>query len=123
MLSRSPIMAFLATTDADKAKRFFQDNLGLTFVTDDSFALVFDANGTTLRVAKAREFTPAPFTVLGWRVEDIAAEVRDLTDRGVAFERYPFMTDDSGYFTFPDGARVAWFKDPDGNILSLAQLV
>jgi catechol 2,3-dioxygenase-like lactoylglutathione lyase family enzyme len=122
MLGSCPIMAFVATTDAVRAKTFYQDVLGLKFVADDGYALVFDANGTVLRVAKAKELTPAPYTVLGWKVVDIAAAMKELTGRGVTFEQFPWMKgDERGVFTFPGGTRVAWFKDPDGNMLSLTQ--
>jgi catechol 2,3-dioxygenase-like lactoylglutathione lyase family enzyme len=121
MLGRCAIQAFIATRDADAAKRFYGDVLGLRLVADESFALVFDANGTELRVQKVRELTPHPFTV-GWIVSDIAADVRELSARGVTFQRYDFMPQDElGIWTTP-GAQVAWFKDPDGNLLSIAQL-
>jgi catechol 2,3-dioxygenase-like lactoylglutathione lyase family enzyme len=122
MLGRCAIQAFIATRDADAAKRFYGDVLGLRLVADESFALVFDANGTELRVQKVRELTPHPFTALGWIVSDIAADVRELSARGVTFQRYDFMPQDElGIWTTP-GAQVAWFKDPDGNLLSIAQL-
>jgi catechol 2,3-dioxygenase-like lactoylglutathione lyase family enzyme len=88
----------------------------------DGFALVFDLNGTMLRISKMTEFTPAQHTVLGWEVEDIGAAVDELAQKGVAFERYPGMGQDkNGIATFPTGDKVAWFKDPDGNVLSLSQ--
>ena len=91
-------------------------------MSDDSFAVVFDAGGTELRLQRVRELTPHPFTALGWIVDDIGAQVRALVARGVTFERYDFMTQDElGIWSTP-GAKVAWFKDPDGNLLSLAQL-
>jgi catechol 2,3-dioxygenase-like lactoylglutathione lyase family enzyme len=122
MLGASPIIAFAATTDSDRAKEFYENVLGMTFVADDSFALVFDAQGTMLRIARVNELTPAPFTILGWKVSDIATNIIGLTARGVAFERFPgFGQDEQGVVTFPDGTKVAWFKDPDGNMLSLTQ--
>jgi catechol 2,3-dioxygenase-like lactoylglutathione lyase family enzyme len=122
MLGRCRIQAFVPTRDADAAKRFYADVLGLRFVSDDSFALVFDANGTELRIQRVRELTPHPFTQLGWIVNDIVAEVRELAGRGVVFERYDFVPmDEHGIWSTP-GAKVAWFKDPDGNLLSLAEL-
>jgi catechol 2,3-dioxygenase-like lactoylglutathione lyase family enzyme len=122
MLGTARIQAFIPTRDADAAKRFYADVLGLRFVADDSFALVFDANGTELRIQRVQELTPHPFTALGWIVDDITAQVRELASRGVTFERYDFVTQDElGIWTTP-GAKVAWFKDPDGNLLSLAQL-
>ena len=122
MLSSASIMAFVATKNPDKAKAFFQDTLQLRLTADDPFALVFDANGIMLRVSKVKELTPAPFTVLGWKVKKIAAEIRELKGRGVTFEFYNgFQQDDFGIWTSPSGAKVAWFKDPDGNLLSLTE--
>jgi len=120
-------MAFLATTDADRAKKFYGDVLGLRFVEDSPFALVFDAGGTMLRIQKIKELDPPQFTALGWNVADIRGTIGDLVKRGVTFERfserYAFMQqDDVGIWTTPDGSQVAWFKDPDGYTLSLTQL-
>jgi catechol 2,3-dioxygenase-like lactoylglutathione lyase family enzyme len=123
MLGRDPIMAFLATRDSARARRFYADVLGLRLVSDDPYALVFDAAGTVLRVQKVDELEPRPFTVLGWRVANIEATVDALVARGVRFERYHGMDQDArGVWRTPGGARVAWFKDPDGNTLSLTQL-
>ena len=106
----------------DAARAFYRDTLGLALVGEDPFALVFDANGTRLRVSPVKEMTPAPYTVLGWDVEDIVAKVKDLVERGVKFERYGFLPQDElGIWQAPEGARVAWFKDPSGNTLSIAQ--
>lgn len=97
--------------------------LGLTFVADDGVALVFDLAGTMLRIAHVDTFTAQPFTVLGWRVEDVARTVLALEQRGVTFERYSGLDQDGlGVWLSPAGARVAWFKDPDGNVLALSQL-
>ena len=121
-LSAYDVMAFVATADASRARPFYEDVLGLRLLADDPFALVFDAHGTTLRVAKVQQMHLAPYTVLGWIVPDIAGAVAELTGRGVAFERYPgLLHDDRGICTFPGGGQVAWFKDPDGNTLSLTQ--
>ena len=123
MLGARPIMAFVATTDGAKARRFYQDVLGLRLVSDEPWAIVFDAGGTTVRVQKVDAFVPHPFTALGWQVPDIDAAVEQLTARAVVFERYPGMDHDArGVWRSPSGARVAWFKDPDGNTLSLTQL-
>jgi Predicted enzyme related to lactoylglutathione lyase len=122
MLSNCQIAAFVATADADKAREFYENTLGLKLVSDEEYAIVFDANGITLRIQKAGEFTPHPFTSLGWHVTDIEAAIAELKDKGVAFEQYPWMPEGSdGIMTFPNGAKVAWFKDPDGNLLSLDQ--
>ena len=119
MLTKADPIAFVATVNAEAAIAFYRDVLGLTFVSDDPFAVVFDLNGTMLRIAKVESLTPAQQTVLGWQVDDIEATVRGLTEKGVTFERYPQLEqDDMGIWTSP-GARIAWFKDPDGNTLSL----
>lgn len=124
MLDGSRIVAFAATADAEKARPFYQETLGLTLVADDQFALVFDANGVTLRVSKVREIAPAPYTILGWHVADIRASMAELTERGVVFQIYDgFGQDATGVMTFPGGTMVAWFLDPDGNNLSLTQTV
>jgi catechol 2,3-dioxygenase-like lactoylglutathione lyase family enzyme len=116
------IVAFVATKNAAKAKSFYRDKLGLKFVSDDGFALVFDIDGTTLRIAKVKDFTPAGFTILGWEVDAIEKAVSQLVTKSVIFERFPGLTqDDLGIWNAPGGAKVAWFKDPDGNILSLSQ--
>ena len=122
MLGSSDVVAFVATTNADRAREFYGGVLGLRLVADEPFALVFDAHGTTLRVQKLPELAPARHTVLGWLVPDLVAAIRHFSARGVAFERYPGLPqDDLGIATFPGGGRVAWFKDPDGNTLSLTE--
>jgi catechol 2,3-dioxygenase-like lactoylglutathione lyase family enzyme len=123
VLESRPIIAFVATTNPSRAKAFYAKTLGLRLVGEDGFALAFDAGGTMLRVAIVQTLQPAPYTVLGWIVPDIGGAVRDLLARGVAFQRYEWMTqDDLGIWSSPSGARVAWFADPDGNTLSLTQI-
>ena len=122
MLAAAKVVAFIATGDAARAKAFYGEVLGLRLLSEDGFAVVFDANGTTLRVAIVREVVPAPYTVLGWDVEDIAATVRRLSAAGVVFERYAWLQQDElGIWNSPSGAKVAWFKDLDGNVLSVSQ--
>src|SRR5689334_13036382 len=122
MLKLDKMVGFLLTSKPDEAREFFSAKLGFTFIDDDGFALIFDSNGVMLRVSKMQNFTPAQYTVLGWEVTDIDAAVQELEGRGVQFERYDFMNPDAhGVCTFPSGDRVAWFKDPDGNVLSLSQ--
>jgi catechol 2,3-dioxygenase-like lactoylglutathione lyase family enzyme len=123
MLNQEKVMAFAATCQARRAREFYEKTLGLPVVYDDDHAFALDANGTTIRIQKVRQFTPQPFTALGWVVSDIAATVDLLAARGVTFERYPGLEqDERGIWRAPGGARIAWFEDPDGNILSLTQL-
>ncbi len=123
LLGSHKLAAFVATRDPVRAKAFYGETLGLRLVSEDAFAVVFDANGTMLRVSIVQEVTVAKYTVLGWQVPDIVATVKDLQKAGVKFERFEgFMQQDElGIWTAPGGARVAWFKDPDGNLLSIAQ--
>jgi catechol 2,3-dioxygenase-like lactoylglutathione lyase family enzyme len=123
VLKSRPIVAFVATTDAKRAKAFYARTLGLRLISEDGFALGFDAGGTMLRVAIVGTLRPAGYTVLGWIVPDIAKGVRDLVKRGVVFQRYEGMPQDElGIWSSPSGARVAWFSDPDGNTLSLTEI-
>ncbi len=118
----SKLCGFVATRDQARAKAFYQDLLGLKLVSEDKFATVFDLGGNMLRVTPVRERVPAQYTVLGWEVSDIDAVVDALTKAGVKFEKYGFPTQDArGIWSAPGGAKVAWFKDPDDNILSVAQ--
>lgn len=122
MLGDRDVVAFVATRDPVQARAFYEGALGLRLVADEPFALVFDAHGATLRVQKVPELAPARHTVLGWLVPDVAAAVGALAAKGIAFERYPGLTQDGlGVCTFPGGSRVAWFRDPDGNTLSLTE--
>jgi catechol 2,3-dioxygenase-like lactoylglutathione lyase family enzyme len=124
MLGECPVIAMIATTQPDRAKTFYSEVLGLKLVEDGWFALVYTAGGTRLHIQKVKEFTPPPFTAIGWTVSDIAATAAALAKKGVKFERYPGMEQDAaGIWTTPDSvAKVCWFKDPDGNTLSLTQL-
>jgi catechol 2,3-dioxygenase-like lactoylglutathione lyase family enzyme len=124
ILGGSKLVAFAPSTDPAKARAFYETTLGLRLVSDDApFALVFDANGTMLRVTKVGEHKPAPFTMLGWEVVSIEDTVERLTAAGVAFLRYAGLndTDPLGIWTSPSGARIAWFHDPDGNVLSVTE--
>ena len=122
MLESSELVAFVAATDLGRARVFYEQKLGLRVLEHDDFACVLDANGTMLRVTAVPEVAQAGYTVLGWRVDDIRASVRDLAARGVTFLRYDGMNQgEDGIWTTPTGARVAWFADPDGNTLSLTQ--
>jgi catechol 2,3-dioxygenase-like lactoylglutathione lyase family enzyme len=122
MLESSDLVAFAATTDLSRARVFYEEELGLPVVEQNDFACVLDANGTMLRITAVPEVSRAGYTVLGWRVTDIAAAIRDLTARGVVFLRYDGMDqDEHGVWTTPGGEKVAWFADPDANTLSLTQ--
>jgi catechol 2,3-dioxygenase-like lactoylglutathione lyase family enzyme len=123
MLTNANIIAFVATTNADRATTFYHDTLGLRFVSADQFAIVFDCHGIQLRIQKLDKLTPHSFTSLGWNVANIRKEAAALSKRGVTFEKYPFLEqDDLGIWQAPSGAKVAWFKDPDGNLLSLTEM-
>ncbi len=122
MLTDLAPITFVATAKPEAARRFYVETLGLRLVADDQFAIVFDLHGTMLRVEKVQAFAPQPFTVLGWKVRDIADTIAELVRRGVRFERYDVLPqDERGVWTAPGGAKIAWFKDPDGNTLSLTQ--
>jgi len=121
-LASAEIVAFAATTDLDAARAFYGRGLGLAMTGQSPIACTFDAHGTTLRVVLVEKPTIAPYTVLGWNVTDMAATISELNGRGIDFERIDGIEQDElGIWSAPGGASVAWFKDPDGNMLSLAQ--
>lgn len=121
-LGSQKLVAFVATRDPGRAKEFYRDTLGLPLVSEDEFALVFDAAGTMLRVTRVQELAVAKYTVLGWEVRDIISTVRRLRKAHVAMEHYPGMQqDDLGIWNSPSGGKVGWFKDSDGNTLSITQ--
>ena len=122
MLDSGKLVGFLITTDYEKAREFYEKKLGFEFVSQDQFALVVKVGGHHIRISKASSFTPIQGTVLGWEVGDIVAVVKWLASRGVVTEKYPFVPDkELGIWNAPGGTRVAWFKDPDGNVLSVGQ--
>jgi catechol 2,3-dioxygenase-like lactoylglutathione lyase family enzyme len=122
MLTHSPLIAFIPTKDATRARPFYEKLLGLRFLSDDSFAIVMEANGTMVRIVRVGDFTPFPFTILGWQVDDIHKTIAELTAKGLEFTRYPNLEQSpDGVWTAPGGAKVAWFTDPDHNTLSLSQ--
>ncbi len=123
MLTHNESVSFIATLDAAASQAFYEESLGLKLLADEYFSLVFDLNGHTLRIAKVEALTPAVHTVLGWEVDNIEETVERLTSRGVSFEVHEGMQqDDLAIWLSPSGAKVAWFKDPDGNNLSITQL-
>jgi len=122
VIADAAVIAFVSTADPARACAFYRDVLGLDLVERNEFASVFDANGTMLRVTTVDRVGPAPYTVLGWLVDDLDAALRELHDRGVEPVRYDAMEQDAaGVWTSPAGSRIAWFRDPDGNTLSLTQ--
>jgi predicted enzyme related to lactoylglutathione lyase len=122
MLATEKLVAFGATTDGKRAAAFYGGVLGLPIRSDDEFAISFDAHGVEVRLQKVERFEPHPFTALGWQVADIGGVVDCLAALHIATERYTWLDQDgAGVWTAPSGARIAWFKDPDGNLLSVAQ--
>jgi catechol 2,3-dioxygenase-like lactoylglutathione lyase family enzyme len=122
MLSDKKLKAFVPTVMPDKAKIFYQEILGLDLLAEDEYALEFNANGVLLRVITVPVLKPQEFTVLGWNVSNISTMIKSMNSKGVFCEKYPFLQqDDLGIWTSPNGSRVAWFKDPDGNLLSLTE--
>ncbi len=124
-LSSAPPVCFIITRDKSAAKAFYGNVLGLPFVGDDGFAAIYALAGSQLRITELPDHAPSPHPVLGWSVVDIEGEVRDLSGRGVTFSIYEGMGQDAhGIWTAPDGsAKVAFFSDPDGNGLSLTQVM
>jgi catechol 2,3-dioxygenase-like lactoylglutathione lyase family enzyme len=122
-LSKYNIIGFVTIVDVERAKEFYRDRLGLKLLSEEPpYALVFDANGIMVRLGMGKERPPAAGTVLGWQVPDASAAVRELEQAGITFERYDYLKQDGhGIWSAPSGAKVAWFKDPDGNILSISE--
>ena len=125
MATLGTLMAFIPTRDGDAARVFYEKKVGLRFISEDQFAVIFQSGANTIRITRTGSFTPAPYTILGWESSDIERDVRDMSARGITFERYEYMgpQDDLGIWTSPSGAKIAWFKDPDGNTLSIGQLI
>jgi catechol 2,3-dioxygenase-like lactoylglutathione lyase family enzyme len=124
MLDSGKMIGFVLTKDYDAARAFYEGKLGMEFVSHDQFALVMRVGGHQIRIAKVPDFTPHRATVLGWEVDDITAVAKWLRDRGVETDKYPFVEDkELDIWNAPGGDKVAWFKDPDGNVLSISQHV
>jgi len=124
MFEAATMIGFILTRDYKKAREFYEGVLGCTFVSHDQFALVVKAGKNSIRIVQMAAFTPLQSTVLGWEVQGIEAVMDRLRERGVAFEKYPFVQDkERGIWTTPNGDKVAWFKDPDGNVLGVSEHV
>jgi len=121
MFKDAKIMAFVAILDEKKATDFYSGVLGLRKISGDQFALEFDAGGVTLRATFVKEAVTAPYTVLGWQVTGIESVVQELAGKGVIFERYGFIPQDDLGIWNAGTAKVAWFKDPFGNLLSVSE--
>jgi len=122
MLTSGKMVGFVPTKDYEKARTFYEAKLGFDFVSLDQFALVMRAGAHMIRIVKMPDFTPSQGTILGWEVKDVASVAGWLKDRGIDLEKYPFVQDrELGIWTTPNGDKVAWLKDPDGNILSISQ--
>lgn len=122
MLANSLLTAFLTAPDANRARAFYRDTLGLPLVHEDNFALVFDAHGVQLRISIFPDFHPQPFTVLGWQVDNAVSLARNLQQAGILLERFPGLAhDEHGLWLAPSGFHVGWFRDPFGNLLSISQ--
>jgi catechol 2,3-dioxygenase-like lactoylglutathione lyase family enzyme len=118
--SAKPVIV-ICTRDRSRATAFYRDTLGLAFAHEDDFAAVFSVGGVTLRISAVADFTPHEHTILGFSVPDVQPTVKSLMDNGLTFQRFPHIRQDElGICTLPgDTVRVAWFKDPDGNVLSV----
>ncbi|MEY2517608.1 MAG: hypothetical protein QOJ89_4966 [bacterium] len=122
LFEKADLVALVPTTNLTMVKAFYGSMLGLPMTGESPIAVTFDANGTTLRCVLVEKFTPYPFTLIGWNVSDIEATVTELVARGTAMHRFEGMPlDQLGIWKTPGGARVAWFKDPFGNTISLTQ--
>ena len=121
MLDNERLTAFIPVSDLNRARQFYESILGLRVTAADSFAVVVEANGTTVRITHVPDLTPQAFTIAGWEVGDIEAIIDELVARGVEFRRYDGMgQNEKGIWEAPGGDLVAWFPDPDGNTLSLS---
>ena len=121
MLSNQRIKAFVSTVQPSVAREFYEKNLGLNLLSQDKYGIEFEANEAHIRLSVVEKLTPQPLTILGWDTDDIVSAINDLSANGIIFERYNFIEqDENGIWTAPGGTRVAWFKDPDGNLLSVS---
>jgi catechol 2,3-dioxygenase-like lactoylglutathione lyase family enzyme len=122
MLTTGKMIGFVLTKDYEKAQAFYEGKLGFEFVSHDGHALAVRAGENMIRIVKMADFTPLRSTVLGWQVSDLETVVDWLVGRGVEMEKYPWAQDkERGIWTAPNGDKVAWFKDADGNVLGVSQ--
>lgn len=122
MLASSTLQTIVLTSRIAEAEKFYSGVLGLPLNDKSHGALVYDVGGSDLRVSPVPETRPSAHTVLGFAVPNLRAIVELLKQRGVGLERIAGLTHDStGILTTPEGAKVAWFRDPDGNLLSVMQ--
>jgi catechol 2,3-dioxygenase-like lactoylglutathione lyase family enzyme len=123
MLAASKLVTLVWTSRIPEAERFYSEVLGLPLAGKSHGALLYQVGGGDLRVSPVPTTQPSAHTVLGFAVADVGAVVAQLAARGVSFERFPgFPHDASGIVATPEGAKVAWFRDPDGNLLSVVQI-
>lgn len=124
MLEKNEIIGMIPSVNLHKSREFYEGILGLEFIEEDGFAAIFKANNNFIRVINVEGFKPQPFAILSWEVEKISKKVSTLKEKGVVFEQYPWMgQNDLGIWTAPNKDKVAWFKDTDGNVLSLSEHV
>lgn len=124
MLGSSTLTSLVGTAKPAAAKTFYGDVLGLKFIADDGFAAIYETKNARIRVSTTPAVVPAPYAVLAFEVEDMDKSIGSLTAKGVVFARFPFLVQDGkGVWSAPDGTKVAWFHDPDLNLLSLVQHV
>jgi len=122
MLADSRLQTIIWTSRLPEAEKFYCGVLGLTLKGKSHGALVYSVGGGDLRVSPVPSTQPSEHTVLGFAVSDVRAVVDALAARGVVLERFAaFPHDPQGVLRTPDGAQVAWFRDPDGNLLSIVQ--
>jgi len=122
-LAGATMVGFVATANGERCRRFYEQQLGFRVVSEDDLAITLDAAGQPIRIQKLRQHTPQQFTVLGWNVRDLDAVLDRLERAGVRPEQFGLpMQDPRGVASFPDSTRLVWLKDPDGNILSVAQM-
>jgi catechol 2,3-dioxygenase-like lactoylglutathione lyase family enzyme len=122
MISGNKLKAFVPTKNPENARIFYRDILGLKLISEDNFAMEFDSNGTKIRITNVQELKPQPFTILGWDVDNIVSAIKLLNEKNIYCEKYDSLKQDElGIWISPEGTKVAWFKDPDGNILSFSE--